>query len=113
MLRVALGMVVAVAVCLTGYADEPKGKDKAKAAPTINDKVVEFCKKNAGEQVGNGECWTLANEALKAAGAKSSAAYKDTPNKSDYVWGDLVYGLEVKDGKPAENGKAAKVQPGD
>src|SRR5262249_2921450 len=77
------------------------------------EKVVEFAKKKLGEQVGNGECWTLANEAVRAAGAKSSPAYQDSPNKGDYVWGTLEYGAEVKDGKATETGSAAKIRPGD
>jgi hypothetical protein len=112
-IRVLAGVFAAVAICFSATADDPKAKDKAKTPPTIGDKVVDFCKKNVGEQVGNGECWTLANNALLAAGVKSSTAYKDSPNKTDYVWGDLVFGVDAKDGKTTETGKASKVQPGD
>lgn len=32
--------------------------------------IVAFCRKNSGRKVGDGQCWTLANEAFKATGAK-------------------------------------------
>jgi cell wall-associated NlpC family hydrolase len=41
----------------------------AAAAETINRKVVQFARAHMGQQVGNGECWTLADQALRAAGA--------------------------------------------
>lgn len=49
--------------------------------------VVNYAASRSGVQVGDGECWTLANEALKAAGAI-------TPNSSNfdtYVYGQEVY----------------------
>jgi hypothetical protein len=44
----------------------------------MNAAVIGFARKSLGKQVGNGECWTLADKALKAAGAQ----HPDT-----YVWG--------------------------
>ncbi len=41
----------------------------------VNRRVVKFAADHAGQQVGNGECWTLAAEALKDAGAKLDGAY--------------------------------------
>ncbi len=41
--------------------------------PPVNQRVLDYAKKNAGQQVGNGECWTLANEALRAAGTQHPA----------------------------------------
>ena len=46
-------------------------------------KIVAFCEVNIGKQVGNGECWTLANEAFKATGAQR-------PRGQGRVWGRLV-----------------------
>jgi hypothetical protein len=39
------------------------------------------------QRVGSGECWALAHEALKDAGAQSSTT---TRKNDDYVWGTLV-----------------------
>ena len=38
--------------------------------PKLNQKVVHFANARKGKKVGNGECWTLADQALKSAGAK-------------------------------------------
>jgi hypothetical protein len=45
-----------------------------------------------GQQVGDGECWTLANEALKAIGASASSQGREPcmPSQS-YVHGSLIY----------------------
>ena len=46
--------------------------------PLLNQQVLHFATEHRGEQVGNGECWTLADEALKSAG---------TTHPDTYVWG--------------------------
>lgn len=81
---------------------------------TMNDKVVKFCKDKLGKKVGDGECYDLAAAALKYAGAKPQTEFKDSPNTGDYVWGKLVYALEIKDGSQKET-KFPKIsiQPGD
>jgi hypothetical protein len=38
--------------------------------PELNQKVVRYALAQKGKQVGNGECWTLADQALRAAGAQ-------------------------------------------
>lgn len=92
---------------------QPKPKTKA-ALPPLNAKVLDFARSKAGEQVGNGECWTLANDAVVAAGGKSSPAYTDAPGKEDYVWGELVVAVTVKGGKQTTEGTGTKsVLPGD
>jgi hypothetical protein len=42
--------------------------------PPLNVKVVKFAEEHKGKQVGNGECWTLAAEALTNAGAQRPGA---------------------------------------
>jgi hypothetical protein len=54
--------------------------DKKAAADLARAKILSFAKENMGEAVGNGECWTLANEAFKAAGIKR-------PGADVSVWG--------------------------
>jgi hypothetical protein len=44
--------------------------DKDKELPPINARVLKFAESNLGKQVGNGECWTLADQALASAKAK-------------------------------------------
>ena len=51
-----------------------KAKENAAAAKeqaaAVQAAIVKWCKSQNGQQVGNGECWTLANEAFKNCGAK-------------------------------------------
>ncbi len=54
---------------------------------TINQKVIIWARSRLGQQVGIGECWDLANQALLSAGAASSAT---DGSDADYVWGDEV-----------------------
>lgn len=46
-------------------------------------KLVAFCKSNLAKQVGNGECWTLADEAFKSCGL-------ERPEGQSRVWGRLL-----------------------
>ena len=43
--------------------------------PLVNQRVVAFAKQNLGKKVGNGECWTLAADAISAAGGKRPRDY--------------------------------------
>ena len=56
---------------------------KAKRAAEIPAQLVGWVRSQMGRQVGNGECWTLADEAFKACGLKR-------PGKDMRVWGRLV-----------------------
>jgi hypothetical protein len=47
--------------------------DSLPLIPPVNQRILDYAKKHSGQQVGNGECWTLANEALKAAAARRPA----------------------------------------
>jgi cell wall-associated NlpC family hydrolase len=58
----------------------------AEAAETINRKVVQFARAYIGQQVGNGECWTLADRALQAAGAHRPG----TRGYPTYVFGKQI-----------------------
>ena len=67
-------------------AEQEEYAAKAEAARLVAEarlKVVSFCKANMGKQVGNGECWTLADEAFKACGL-------GRPGGQSRVWGRLV-----------------------
>ena len=60
--------------------DEKAAKRRSIEIPL---KIVAFCDKNLGKKVGNGECWTLANEAFKACGLSR-------PGSDARVWGRLI-----------------------
>lgn len=83
-------------------------------AQTTSDKVVKFCKGHLGKKVGEGECANLAEAAFQDAGARPRTRFKEFPDRGDYVWGEFVYALEIKDDAKQET-KAPKksIQPGD
>lgn len=60
--------------------------------PKLNERILAFALSHLGEQVGNGECWTLAAEALKAAGAERPRGYKfgDPVDLDKLVPGDIL-----------------------
>lgn len=60
----------------------PPPADPAPVA-SINDKVLSFAKDHLHTQVGNGDCWTLVDQALRAAGA-------DTRGDAGYVFGATI-----------------------
>ena len=62
----------------------------------INTKAVVWARGRIGQQVGRGECWDLADQALRKAGGASSTT---TGKDDDYVWGDLV---ELPDVQPGD-----------
>jgi hypothetical protein len=49
----------------------------------LNDAVLSFAVANLGTQVGDGQCWTLVDQALKAAGA-------DTSGDAACIWGNPI-----------------------
>jgi hypothetical protein len=73
------------------------GKDDPSAG--LGEKVVKFCKDNKGKMVGDGECGTLAQAAIREAGGKRVDEFAESPGPGDYAWGELVFVLEVQDGK--------------
>jgi hypothetical protein len=54
------------------------------------DEIVSYARERLGERVGDGECFTLVDRALRNAGAKSAADYGEVTPDADYVWGASV-----------------------
>lgn len=59
---------------------------------SYSDAVATWCESKMGRQVGNGECWTLANEGLKAV-AENCKSYGTEPcmTSQSLVHGALIY----------------------
>lgn len=57
---------------------------------SINQDVQQYATGNIGTQIGDGECFTLADRALRRAGARSAAHYGTVTANADYVWGRQV-----------------------
>jgi hypothetical protein len=60
------------------------------SAPNVADEVVSYVRRKRGARVGNGQCFTLVDNALKAAKARSAADYGTVTPDADYVWGASV-----------------------
>jgi hypothetical protein len=82
---------VAVAAWLAAAALPAVGADRDLP---LNAAVVRFCEEHAGKKVGDGECSTLAEEALGAAEAKTSRDLSSSGGDVDPVWGTPVERLE-------------------
>jgi hypothetical protein len=67
---------------------------------TTNQKVVQWASGQLRKQVGKGECWDRAEQALKHAGAETSTDLGPVEDDTDYVWGDKVD--DVKDIEPGD-----------
>ena len=79
---------------------------------TLAEKIVAFCQEHKGEQVGDGECASLAIHALRETGAKTRG--HDFPDKGDYTWGTRVFYIEAQGESAAKTeGKASDIKPGD
>jgi hypothetical protein len=91
----------------------PGAADKDDPSAAIREKVVKFCKEHKGEVVGDGECGTLAQAAIREAGAKPVNEFTESPGSGDFAWGELVFVLEVSGGKRKKEPADAKAKPGD
>ena len=66
---------------VTGGAATPTGPSnsttnvKPGQLPAFNQRVLRFAQSQLGKKVGNGQCWTLGNEALRFAGAQTAIGY--------------------------------------
>jgi hypothetical protein len=59
---------------------------------------VTYARTRMGQRVGNGECFTLADRALRAAGFRSAADFGSVAPNADYVWGTSVALSDVRPG---------------
>jgi hypothetical protein len=54
---------------------DSKGGGAKQSRPSMADRIVSYASRRRGERVGDGECFTLVDRALRAADAKSAADY--------------------------------------
>lgn len=64
------------------------------AIPALNQRIVDHVRAQEGKQVGRGECWDLAADALNATGAKWDGQYgfgrMYNPKKEPMAVGDII-----------------------
>jgi hypothetical protein len=66
--------------------------------PSLGQQVQTYAVNRVGQQVGSGECFDLADRALRAAGARSAADYGEVTADADYRWGDPVQLADLQPG---------------
>ncbi len=66
--------------------------------PSLGQRVHNWARNRLGQQVGGGECFALADSALRAAGARSAADYGPVTADGDYRWGNAVALAQVQAG---------------
>jgi hypothetical protein len=64
----------------------------------LNDDVLAWARQRMGQQVGSGECFDLADQALRAAGARSAADLGPVGGNVNYIWGEAVQRSSARPG---------------
>lgn len=72
--------------------------DTATPNATLGQKIVRWARDHKGQKVDRGECWDLAELALKNSGAKTSTDLGKVGADTDYVWGTLKTTSQVTEG---------------
>jgi hypothetical protein len=111
--KASLALGILLAVCPEGHATTGPRHANARtqtrtalarrarppaSVPTLGDTVLAYAQKQRGRQVGDGECFALADYALSSAGAKSAAAFTEITPDGDYVWGAQVRLADIRPG---------------
>jgi hypothetical protein len=65
---------------------------------SMADQIVGFARRQQGSRVGKGECFDLADQALRGAKAKSAADYGKISRNADYTWGTPVTLADLQPG---------------
>jgi len=57
---------------------------------SLNTQIISYARGKLGHKVGKGECWDLAELALREAGAMTSRDLGEVSSDVDYIWGTAV-----------------------
>jgi len=82
----ATPLIARILAALAVASATPAGKAEDEPPP-LNARVAAFARDHVGQKVGDGECTSLAVEALRSAGARRRPR---NPGDGDYVWGRAV-----------------------
>jgi hypothetical protein len=69
------------------------------ANDALGQQVIVYAEQRIGQQVGNGECTDLAEQALAKSGARNEDSYGVVTPDADYVWGTKV---ALSDARPGD-----------
>ncbi len=69
---------------------DAKGGNAKQTQTSMSEQIASYARRHRGQRVGDGECFTLTDRALRAAGARSAADYGSVAPDVDYIWGTSV-----------------------
>lgn len=69
---------------------DAKSGSAKEATASIPDRIIAYAHRQRGDRVGDGQCYTFADRALRQADAKSARDYGTITPDADYVWGTSV-----------------------
>lgn len=75
-----------------------RGGSARPTSASIAEQILSFTRGRRGRRVGDGECFTLADQALRGAGARSASDYGTVSPDADYVWGASVTLSDLRPG---------------
>lgn len=75
-----------------------KGGSAKGGSASLGDGIVGYARNRMGQVVGNGECFTLVDRALRHAGARTAADFGEVTPDADYTWGTPVTLAELGPG---------------
>lgn len=111
MFKFAIVPAALIPFVIMSLAFAPDARSEDQELPELNVKVLKFAEEQKGKKVGDGECWTLAADALTKAGAQRPGI-DDVPvyefgnklNTDDEVFpGDVVQFEKVKFARKTKN----------
>jgi len=77
---------------------DAKGGGTKQPQQSMADRIVAYARQRRGQVHGNGECFTLADDALRNAGAHSASHYGQVTPDADYVWGTAISQTDLRPG---------------
>lgn len=100
-LRAALALLMSCCVISPLRAMPPRAQpvmlDAGETA--LGNRIVAYARAHLGQQVGDGECYDLADEALRHNGGRSAPDFGEITATADYVWGTQV---DPRDAMPGD-----------
>lgn len=78
--------------------DDAGAARKGGSTAVLGPKVLQFARERLGRRIGDGECFALADQALRHVRAKSAADFGPVTEEGDYVWGTAISLSDVQPG---------------
>jgi hypothetical protein len=77
---------------------DAKGGTPKQTQASMSERIVSYPRQHYDHRVGDGECFTLVDRALRNAGARSASDFGQVTPDADYVWGTTVTLADLQPG---------------